>query len=331
MAILRARHLLAALLALAQADAAAQEAALPSALASKRLLLDATRAGDRVVAVGEWGHVVLSDDGGRSWRQARSVPTRSVLTGVSFADAREGWAVGHDAVVIHTGDGGESWELQHSAPELEAPLLSVWFRSREHGVALGAFGLLLETRDGGRTWRRGRAGGEGEDLHLNDVFGDPRSGTLFVAAETGTLYRSQDGTSWSKLELPYRGSLWGGLALRSGAVLVFGMRGRIFRSEDAGAHWREVESGTEHSLCGATETEDGRVVVVGLAGALLTSQDDGRHFAATTLPARRSHLAVTAGASETLLLFGDGGVEVLEDLPPATGAVAGDPPHAGAL
>ncbi len=170
------------------------------------------RADGRLVAVGEWGHVLLSDDGGGSWRQAESVPTRVTLTAVTFTDAKRGWAVGHDAVVIHTRDGGETWELQHQAPEEEMPLLSVWFEDAEHGLAAGAFAMLLETRDGGETWRRRPlTSNTDEDYHLNAIFRGPGD-TLFIAAEYGSIYRSlDDGASWERLHPPYDGSFWGGL------------------------------------------------------------------------------------------------------------------------
>ena len=38
-------------------------------LAAKSVILDVALAGDRLVAVGERGHIVLSDDYGMTWRQ----------------------------------------------------------------------------------------------------------------------------------------------------------------------------------------------------------------------------------------------------------------------
>ncbi len=284
--------------------------ALPSRLATQSLLLDAARAGDRVVAVGEWGHVVLSDDGGRSWRQAGLVPTRVTLTGVCFVDPRRGWAVGHDSVILHTRDGGGTWELQHAAPEADAPLLAVWFADLEHGIAVGAFGLMLQTRDGGRTWVRETPGGDGEeDRHLNGIFAGP-DGPLFVAAEFGSLYRSLDrGRSWQLLELPYQGSFWGGLSLDRQTVLVFGMRGHAFRSSDRGDTWQAVETATDQSLQAGIRLADGRVVLVGLGGAVLISADGGRTFAASIEPDRRGIAAVAEGADGKLLLFGENGIK----------------------
>src|SRR6187551_1324135 len=82
-------------------------------LASSSLLLDLAVAGTRIVAVGERGHVMLSDDQGATWRQAKSVPTRTMLTAVYFADDEYGWAVGHDETILNTMDGGETWTRSH--------------------------------------------------------------------------------------------------------------------------------------------------------------------------------------------------------------------------
>jgi len=287
-----------------------EEHAIPSQLATKTLLANVARADGRLIAVGEWGHVVLSDDGGTTWRQAKSVPTRVTLTAVTFTDSRNGWAVGHDAVVIHTRDGGETWELQHRAPEEEAPLLTVWFENPEHGFAAGAFGMLIETLDGGKRWRlRLLTSNADEDRHLNAIFPGP-GGTLFIAAEAGSIYRSLDGgASWERLHPPYEGSFWGGLTVDSNAFLVFGMRGHLFRSEDLGESWQQLESGTDQSLQSGTVRADGSIVLVGLGGAVLTSSDGGRTFSAAIESDRRGIAAVAEGGEGKLLLFGEMGVK----------------------
>ena len=119
-------------MAAAAANAAGPQPAINSVRASKSLLLDVAVAGKRLVAVGERGHVVYSDDGGQTWAQA-SVPTRSLLTAVSFPTARDGWAVGHDGTVIHSADGGQTWTLQrHEAFDADAAIAEI-----AHFIAAG--------------------------------------------------------------------------------------------------------------------------------------------------------------------------------------------------
>ena len=85
---------------------------IESAAASAGLLLDITRAGKRLIAVGDRGHILYSDDEGQQWLQAR-VPTQQLLTAVYFVDDRYGWAVGHDALILATRDGGATWTRQY--------------------------------------------------------------------------------------------------------------------------------------------------------------------------------------------------------------------------
>jgi len=80
-------------------------------LAAKSLLLDVASAGERIVAVGERGHIIYSDDQGANWTQA-DVPVSVSLTSVYFSNATHGWAVGHGAIVLHTSDAGETWVKQ---------------------------------------------------------------------------------------------------------------------------------------------------------------------------------------------------------------------------
>src|SRR5439155_13096418 len=66
-----------------------------SPLATKSLLQSVTRAGDRLIAVGQRGHIVVSTDNGATWKQA-AVPVSSDLNSVFFIDDKQGWVVGHD-------------------------------------------------------------------------------------------------------------------------------------------------------------------------------------------------------------------------------------------
>jgi len=66
-------------------EAALVENAVPSKLAQKNLLIAVAKANGGLVAVGQWGHILLSGDGGATWRQAKTVPTRLLLTALNVA------------------------------------------------------------------------------------------------------------------------------------------------------------------------------------------------------------------------------------------------------
>ena len=95
-------------------------------------------------------------------------------------------------------------------------------------------------------------GGTGPDYHLNRIVA-AGGARLYIAAEAGHLYRSDDGGAhWQQLASPYEGSFFDVLPLGGDALLAFGLRGNLYRSEDAGASWRRLDSGTLAMLDGGT-------------------------------------------------------------------------------
>ena len=281
------------------------EKAIKAPLVAKSLLLDSTRAGKSLVVVGERGHILISRDGGGSWAQAE-VPTRSTLTAVYFHDEKLGWAAGHDAVILRTRDGGTSWERVHWAPEAEAPFLDLWFADATNGFAVGAYGRCFVTADGGTTWTERRV--SEEDFHLNQI-ARAASGRLYIAAESGQVFRSDDGgVNWSQTDTAYSGSFFGILPLENASVLVFGLRGHLFRSDDGGTTWTRIETGTSSMLNSAIRLADGRIVIVGLGGTVLVSEDGGRSFALREQSSRSGIQSVVDAGNGQLVLTGEHGV-----------------------
>jgi photosystem II stability/assembly factor-like uncharacterized protein len=278
-----------------------------------------------MMAVGERGHVLVSRDQGETWRQVE-VPTRSTLTGVFLHDETLGWIVGHDAVILRTRDGGESWERLFWAPEQERPLFDVWFRDADNGFAIGAYGFFLETSDGGDSWNERSivdpddvaeedidpyAFTSAADLHLNHI-AHADSGALYVAAEAGGAFRSDDqGETWVSLEPPYEGSFFGSLPLAGDSVLLFGLRGNLFRSDDAGDTWRPLETGTVALLTDGLVTKAGPVIVTGLAGTLLLSRDGGESFEIAQQADRQGLATALPLPDGGLVLIGEFGVNRL--------------------
>ncbi|HGY9624797.1 TPA: WD40/YVTN/BNR-like repeat-containing protein [Pseudomonas putida] len=312
-----------ALLALALATgaggaraAAAEEYSVESARASQSLLIDVAHAGKRLVVVGDRGHILFSDDQGKTWAQAR-VPTRQLLTAVFFLDDKRGWAVGHDAQVLASNDGGATWSKQFEDLAREAPLLDVAFLDAQHGFAVGAYGALLETTDGGQHWQDiGERLDNPDQLHLNAI-AQVKDAGLFIVGEQGSMFRSSDnGQSWSVVQSPYEGSLFGVIGTtQARTLLAYGLRGNLLRSTDFGDTWQPIPLKTargpfEFGLASATLLEDGSLVLVGNSGSVLRSQDDGQSFSVYNRADRIALSAATGLADGGLLLVGQGGVHL---------------------
>lgn len=309
------------------------QAVLPAAGAlskntmSRLLLTDGARIGNRVVAVGDRGYIVYSDSNGESWERAQVPANTPMLTGVYFVDTKNGWAVGHDAIILRSSDEGKTWTQAFSAPAEQKPLMDIAFVDVNTGYAVGAYGAFYETTDGGKTWNARKA--SDEDKHLNAIIklGDSK---LLIVGEAGTLLKSEDlGKTWKKLESPYKGSYFGGVQANDGSVIIHGLRGRIYRSADATlSSWKQIDNASTASLMGSTKLADGAIVLAGLAGTALISRDNGAAFTALATGSTKAIAQPLLGAPNALLLLGEVGARdiLLTAAAPAAAPAAAAPP-----
>ncbi|MCY1271242.1 Ycf48-like protein [compost metagenome] len=305
--------LLAAALPLMPLQAAPLQAvpAVQASNATQATMLAAAWAGERVVAVGDHGVVLLSDDQGRHFRQARSVPLSTPLTGVSFVDARQGWAVGHWGAILSTTDGGESWQVQRLSTEEDRPLFAVHFFNAQQGVAVGLWSLLLITEDGGKTWTeqslQAPPGAKRADLNLMGLFADSR-GTLYATAERGQVLHSEDyGKNWRYLDTGYQGTLWSGAVLVDGSLLLGGQRGTLLQGSVDGKGWRRLPTQSKGSVT-SVAVAGPRVLAVGLDGLMVQSSDGGHGFQEKQAADGLSLTAALFNAEGTPVLFSRRGV-----------------------
>ncbi|WP_274643680.1 WD40/YVTN/BNR-like repeat-containing protein [Pseudomonas serbica] len=284
--------------------------AKPSALAVRSPLIDIARAGERLVTVGQRGHILYSDDAGQHWLQA-GVPLSSDLTAVFFPTASQGWAVGNDGVVLHTSDAGATWSKQLDGRQIgellvrhysalasaepgnvqwpllvaegqrlveqgaDKPLLDVWFANDKVGYVVGVFNLILRTEDGGQSWTPFQDRTDNpQGFHLNAIAstGD----ALYIAGEQGLLLKWNDHSQrFAAVPTPYQGSFFGVVG-KPDEVLVYGLRGNVLRSTDGGQHWTALDSGLHVSITAALVDGHGQYHLFTQAGHALASQTGDR-------------------------------------------------------
>ncbi|BAL25325.1 YCF48-related protein [Azoarcus sp. KH32C] len=301
-----------AVLAMAATSEASRQPtpAMTARLAAKVPVTGVVRAGNALVAVGDYGTVVRSTDDGKTWKQA-AVPVSTLLTAVYFVDDTHGWAVGHGGIVLASSDGGANWQSL-GAVDGNPVLLSVFFSDAQRGYVTGAYGTAMLTTDGGQSWRPMKVGsGHDGDLHLNQIFGT-RDGKLFIAAESGGAFRSTDrGETWTKLTTGVSGSLWSGLEGKDGEILLLGMSGKVIVSRDGGQSWHPLATGTEQSLTSAVALADGGLVVVGAGGVVLRGKS-GSPLALEIRQDRQNLAAIATSAAGATVVAGQLGVERLD-------------------
>jgi photosystem II stability/assembly factor-like uncharacterized protein len=153
-------------------------------------------------AIASYERILVTDDGGVSWRLAGNVgPGGGTLFDIQFLDAMNGWAAG--TLIVRTTDGGEIWRtLTRGASEngyLSAN--AIRFLNENRGFLVSHGGALKRSDDGGINWTPValplRAG---ERPTLRDItFCDATHG--WIVGELGTVFHTADGgASWALQE-----------------------------------------------------------------------------------------------------------------------------------
>lgn len=274
--------------------------------ASKSLLLDLAQTTAGIFAIGERGHILSSNDG-KNWTQ-RPVPTRATLTTITSVNGQL-WAGGHDGVILHSSDGGQSWQRQRVAPwsaddndpSHGVPIMDLLFTDAMHGYAVGAYSLMLTTEDGGASWTTHKinaaapAAAAKTDDKANDESWTFNSDQLQLGDESDPHFNAIARTG-------------------SGALLIAGERGTIYRSEDSGANWQKMKLPYDGSMFGVLAWDEGHVLVFGLRGNVYESTDLGASWNKVETGSKANLMggqalpgggAVLVGANGTVLIRKD--------------------------
>jgi photosystem II stability/assembly factor-like uncharacterized protein len=309
------------------------------------LLTNIVHAGNRLVAVGEQGLIIYSDDNGQSWHQA-AVPTSETITCAGFADPQHGWAAGAQGVVIHTTDGGASWQLQLTGDQViqlmsteaaqfaaanpaaddaqravrrasifaaagpNKPFLTVLPLNTQSAIIFGAYRMTVMTNDGGKDWTDW-------SLHVGDpvshgIFDAIQLGTsIYLAGETGVVLRSDDqGQSFIMQTIPDQITLFGILATPKATLLSFGVAGEVFRSTDQGKTWSQANASASADLTSGIVLQSGAILIVSEDGGVFESKDDGQTFKNLALNEGMALYGLIQADNGNIVFVGSNGVQV---------------------
>jgi photosystem II stability/assembly factor-like uncharacterized protein len=285
--------------------------AVQAPLADESLILHVIETPRGLVAVGERGHVLLSEDG-EAWTQAEFVPIHATLTRVTYADQRL-WAVGHDSAIIHSYDYGQTWTLQHFEPDWEQPLLDVHFFNGETGIAIGAYGLFMRTEDAGRHW---------EVLNMADLV--VAEAIDWEAVERAFLEERVGNDNLLEEELPEDAMDEFGMAfdrgcyefmechlnafldIGDGRQMIAAERGYGFRSSDDGETWESFRFPYSGSMFGLLYMGDNKVLAYGLRGHVQRSDDFGDSWMVLSTGLESTLMGGTVDRQGRALMVGSG-------------------------
>lgn len=262
----------------------------------------------RVIAVGERGNILLSDDQGASWQSATVTPQRDLtLTALVALDDKSLLVVGHDGWILRSQDRGATWTETRHDDELAEPLLGVWNAGGNHVMAFGSFGKFYQSNDDGRTWQDAPL--TVDSAHLNGMDGGP-DGRRMLVGEQGLVLRSDDaGKHWDTLAPFYNGSLFGVVRLSADRWVTYGMRGHVFVSQNFGQTWKQVDVGNVLPLYGhALLPNGGGLLIVGAGSSMVRLDGKGELVSATRLSGLGTLTSAVLVGSRRLLVGGERGV-----------------------
>ena len=301
--------------------------ALATQRAHESLLLDVTRAGNRLVAVGSHGHIVYSDDSGVTWKQAKT-PSAVTLTAVDFASPQLGWAVGHDGLILHSSDAGQTWSRQFDGYLANKAIVKAARANKEEATL-----ALDEARNSGDAALIDAAEMQLENstYALEDAQYDQQSGSTkpfldvwfydakrgFAVGAYGMVFHTrnggQDWADWSgHVDNPDRLHINSIAMVGPRSLMVVGEQGMILRSDDMGENWRSLPSPYEGSFFGVL-AKSGNILIFGLRGNLFHSVDGGAQWNKLYTNAEQTLMSGVVRADKTAVLVGNGGSVIFLD------------------
>lgn len=274
-----------------------------SAKAPTSMIMDVVNNNGRLVAVGERGHILYSDSTGQRWTQAE-VPVSVTLTAVCFASAKKGWAVGHDAVVLHTFDGGRTWQKQLDGTKINHLMLA-----QLHELMDAKSHALKKAQKKTDTMQQQALSTELEDLgfFLSDVEMAVQEGATsplmdvwfknahegIAVGAYGMIFGTIDaGATWQplldRIHNP-QGLHYYGITQYGKALFIAGEKGLLFRSDDWGKNWQPLPSPYKGSFFGITGSPGSRCLITfGLGGATFYSHNQGEHWSISDVNSQTS-------------------------------------------
>jgi photosystem II stability/assembly factor-like uncharacterized protein len=291
--------------------------ALKSERAINGLLLEVAGNDERLVVVGESGHILWSDNGGKSWTQAE-VPVSLAITSVTFSGNGNAWVTAHDGYLLQSTDNGATWSIKLSGNDVAR--LSVGAMEAQVKELQAALEVASDDNYEDLEWALDEASfaleeallavDEGMTTPLLKVWFDGDLG--YALGAYNVFLRTIDGgATWkvhgNRLDNPDKYHLYGIARSTAGTLLVVGEAGTMLRSLDGGDRWERIETPYPGSFFGAVAAADGSLLAFGLRGNVYRSNDEGVTWNAVRTGDGRTLIGGTASNDGTVVLVGAAG------------------------
>ncbi len=252
-------------------------------------------------AVGNAGQILVTADGGTTWRRQDSGTTANLNNLIMGIDS-QGLAVGDDYTILSTLTGGQNWtsEMQsvsggidyHAIRRIPASRQQQGSDSGNTYLVAGQGMMTIEIKGAGRAQQTqgGLSGLSIQSSQNTDSFLQrqaasidnyyaldfPSNDTGWAVGSFGLIARSRDGgETWAAKDDTISDPLFAVDFVNDSTGWVAGWQGKLYKTDDAGASWQPQDTNTEETLRALAFQDEQRGWVVGHSGTLLATTDGG--------------------------------------------------------
>ncbi len=225
------------------------------------------------VAVGLYGEILRTADGGGTWIAYENEITRDDFHGSFFNGSGNVWIVGDGGAILHSANAGASWEVQSS--DATNILTAVTFVDNYIGWAVGYGGTVLHTTDAGVSWSVQTAS------TTSDLFA-----VKFVDSQNGwavggsIIHTTNGGVTWSSQTSGTPAILYSVEFLDGQNGFSGGQDGVVLHTTNGGAQWAPSFTSSTSTVRSIAASGSGSVRLAGDNGTLLNSTDMGTSWLA---------------------------------------------------
>lgn len=241
------------------------------------------------VAVGSFGSILRTEDGGNIWEQVPPVttdPMEAVTAPTKPGFGSKLWMAGGKfgsfGRIYFSEDSAKTWKPQPVFSQFK--FFGITFCDSLNGFVVGLGGVIFCTKDGGTTWTQKTSP---SNNWLLDV-AMPSDSCIFIAGGFGTMLKSRDGgNTWTTQTTNTQEWLTSVAFMDDSFGIATGNHGVILRTQDSGNTWEDISPEnitfdfTDVSLfnnqrfANKTDAKEVGVTAVGHNGTIMYSEDGG--------------------------------------------------------
>ena len=239
----------------------------------------------RGIATGEQGSIVVTSDGGVTWKNLRG--NKNTMYGISSLSSGIMYAVSKMGSILKSTD-GNTWAAQSSG--ITSDLLDVKFVSNDTGWVVGSSGKILKTANGGVSWMPQLSNTKSKLKQVS--FSSSQVGLAVGDIGDSVLITYNGGQLWNKVSTATGKNSNAVTFITPTKWITVGSQGSILLSSDAGATWVIKNSNTNKALRHVYFINNKKGWAVGDSGTIVNTVDGGQNWMSQESPIK-SYIGTT--------------------------------------